>query len=545
MKTAALTALVLVVLLGGGAPRSQEISTDIFPSEDEIYEALRSGEISYQQYLILQEIAANGIDSTNRHLLDEIPNLSFFSRDTLSLATTLENEQETPFEASRELADSKPTVTGRFNQSLAAYADESSRSRSATGVNFRIGEAVSADIRIRRDYNNREYFAARSVTFRSGGVVREAVLGNFSRRYGLGTVFGHRGKLFSTSYDLNSNSFLFPEHGGGNGAAVLLSFGKFQLRGFGSVMRSDYTRLSSCGGMVQASGFFLKPAFIAGTTRLKNRTTGESIEDTKFAVTARHDYRRGYTAAEACWQVGESNALVALVTEGRHRFKKAEIKYAGWMYDDGYVDLAAGSKAAAMYHMQVFESVDRDYSTRRTGQQGLLVKTIVDLTDKIELANSLLYASFNADTVNTQWLAQASRKFGRLSLGVDFLSRGQTRSQDSITRRQIRLVARWRAKRLYLRTCAGYNAVTSERDFLSLLANLKYNLDSHCRIELWLNISEIQCGEGRINRCYAYARSSMSVAGSMTLGMKMSHTYNYASSTVHRTIVGCDLSCCF
>lgn len=541
MKTAALTALALVVLLWGGNASPQELATDIYPSEDEIYNALLTGEISYQQYLVLKDLITNGLDSTNRHLLDEIPNLSFFNIDSISLRTSLENDQQKPFETDT----SEPRLAGRIDQGFATYADESGRAKSITRMRLNFNKAVTADFKIRRDYNHRKYFAGRSITFHGEGVTREIILGNFSQRYGLGTVFGHRGKLFSISSDLDSDSFLFPEYGGRNGASVHLSFGKYQVRGLGSVIQSDHTRLSSWGGMIEVSDLPLMPTVAVGTTRLKNRSTGEFVEDTKLGVTGRYNYRRGYAALEMCWQTGESDGFAALVTEGRHRFRQAEIKYAGWRYEDGYVDLTGGGKAAAMYHNQVFESIDRDYSTKRNGQQGMLVKTVVDLSDRVELANSLLYASFNSDTTNTQWLAQLSRNFGDLSLSLDFLSRGRTRSENSTVSRQVRFVARWRAEKLYLRTYAGYNTQTSENDFVSLFVSLRYNLDSDCQFELWSNISEIDHSQGRINHWYAYAKSSISIAGRTALGMKLSHTYSRGTSTEHRTIVGIDLSCCF
>ena len=105
---AVLTALALVAATGGGDLHAQDLSTEIFPSEDELYQALLTGELSYRQYLILQEISQHGLDSSNIHLLDQIPNLSFFGIDTLSLRTSLEDEQQTPFETTSTLKVAMP-----------------------------------------------------------------------------------------------------------------------------------------------------------------------------------------------------------------------------------------------------------------------------------------------------------------------------------------------------------------------------------------------------------------------------------------------------
>ncbi|UCG62334.1 MAG: hypothetical protein JSV52_03350 [Candidatus Zixiibacteriota bacterium] len=546
MKTVALTAVVLVVLLGGGAPRSQEISTDIFPSEDEIYDALRSGEITYQQYLILREIAIDGINSTSRHLLDEIPNLSFFSVDTLALKTSLESEQETPFEDSREQTPIRRMVTGQFRQRYQRYAEDDDRSKSSTSVRMNINNIITADIEIRREYTGDARFVSRSIKYKSSrGPVREVVVGNFSRRFGLGTAFGYRGKLFGLARDLSGESLLYPDYGGFNGGLARLSFCGYEVQTLGSVVQSPYTRLSALGGMIRARNIPNRPALIVGVTRLKNRRTGEYVADNKLALNGHHDYGRGYSAVEVCWQGGERSTFGAVVAEGRHRFRQAEIRYAGWAYSDSYIDLSGGSKAAAIYHDQVYETVDREYTSKRFGQQGMLVKTVVDLSEKVELANSLLYASFNSDTANTQWLAQVSRKFGRASVGIDFLSRGETRSDFSSVRRQTRLITRWRLGNFYLRTYIGYNSHTVKRDFTSFFVNLKYNFDSYGQMELWSNVSEIDHNEGRIKRWYAFVRSRIEVMGGVSVALKLSHTYSAASEQEHRTIVGFDLSCCW
>lgn len=545
MRTALPTALVLVVLLWGGKTSSQELSTHVYPSEDEIYHALLADEITYQQYLVLQDIITNRLDSTNRHLLDEIPNLDFFKIDSASLKTSLETDQQAVFETDRDEVPSKKFVTGLVRRDFRRYADESGRVRSVSEGRINITDAVIADMKIRKDYDDDKYCAGRSVKFHGKGPMREVIIGNYSKRIGLGTVFGYRGKLFKTSSDLDGNSFLFPENGGQNGVVAHFCLGNYHVRGLGSAVRNEDTRLSSWGGTIQAERFPFEPSVTVGFTTLKNRVSGESVSDKKLALTGRHDYRRGYTTTEACWQMGEKGAFAAVVAEGRHRFRQAEIRYAGWRYNDDYIDLTGGSKAAAMYHDQMFEKIERDYPSKRTGQQGLLVKTIVDLTKKIELANSLLYASFNSDTTNTQWLAQISRKIRGFSAGVDFLSRGRKRGDIESVHRQVRFVIRWRTEKLYLRTYVGYNTATAERDILSFFAGLKYKFDSYGRIELWSNIAEIDHRSGRINRWYAFIRSSIDVIDGMAVALKLSHTYNRGGSTEHRTIVGLDVSCCF
>ena len=94
---ALLAALATLFSLVVASATAQELSTEVFPSEDELLEALHLGDISYDQYVLLREVARLGIDSASAHLLDEITNLSSFRRDRYSVRG-LEQEQRRPFE---------------------------------------------------------------------------------------------------------------------------------------------------------------------------------------------------------------------------------------------------------------------------------------------------------------------------------------------------------------------------------------------------------------------------------------------------------------
>ena len=55
---------LLLVLVITSAAVSQELSTEVYPSEDELYLALAAGDIDYHQFLILREAIRTGIDAT-------------------------------------------------------------------------------------------------------------------------------------------------------------------------------------------------------------------------------------------------------------------------------------------------------------------------------------------------------------------------------------------------------------------------------------------------------------------------------------------------
>lgn len=111
----------LILLLGELCP-AQELSTVVFPSEDEILEALRAGEIDYYQYQILMELSQYGIDADDLYLLDEIPNLWHIG-DVRGDTVSLESEQQAMFVGTRDAGKGlgEQFVTVIFNVSTAPH----------------------------------------------------------------------------------------------------------------------------------------------------------------------------------------------------------------------------------------------------------------------------------------------------------------------------------------------------------------------------------------------------------------------------------------
>ncbi|MEW6411770.1 MAG: hypothetical protein AB1483_04760 [Candidatus Zixiibacteriota bacterium] len=548
MKTALLTAMALVVLLGGGSLRTQDLSTTILPSEDEIIQALRSGEITYEQYVILLEIAVNGLDSSNIHLLDQIPNLGFFGLDSNSLASQLEQEQQIAFATDSASTAREPgIVIGRLRHSYYRYIEEFSGYNSQTKLDLRLRDRIYADLAFRRDYyDEEEILLSRSLSYRNPkSTVREILVGSFSRRFGMGTVYGYRGRLLSSSDGIDRESLMFPDYGGSNGGLVRVAAGGVDVQTVASVVRDDLFRLSSGASIVQFEQLPLKPSLLFGVNNLKNRETGESIDDLKYGLNVAHRYKRGRVGAEFVWQDGARSSPGAFVIEGRHRLHQAEIKYALWAYSDEFIDLSSGSKAAGLRHRDTLDEVAFQYNTKRSGQEGAMVKTVVDLSSRLEFANSALYASFNSDTINTQWLSELNLKLNRLTLSGNFLTKTQHRvgssSGTDVTHRQTRLVARYKTDRLYFRSHIGYDTETGEPGYVSLFTMLKYEFKSYIRVELWTNLTRIDLSEGRTNNWYAYVKNSFRVAGGLSVGAKVMHRYYRNYLDRHRTQILLDL----
>ena len=529
----ALAAVIVLTLVSMSPSFSEGPSIAVYPSEDELLEALRLGEIDSSQYLILQEIIVHGLDSTNVHLLDEIPNLSLFLADPKSLVTSLEKEQKAGF--------SKPAPrTGRpastFGYKYYQELEQEGRAQYRSFGRFRINDHFETVFKLHREYTGRERFVSRRLVYKNGrGRLKELVLGNFSRRLGAGTIFGHRGKLLEFSDRIDGESFLFPDYGGYNGLYTKVKFNYVETEALTSVNRDSDHTLISAGGMVSLTKLPLRPGVIIGVSRLKNRKTGERLHDVKYGLSSRYRYGDSYLGIELCGQAKEQDSWGGVVTEGRHRFRGAEVRYAGWAYADAYIDLTGGSKAGNLHHATALDAVDFSYSQKRSGQEGGMLKSIVLLAGDFEIINSILYAGRNRDTANVEFLSGLVRRFSRsCEIRLDYLNKTKKRVHNEVDQR-MRLETRIRTGNLSARSYIAYNTKSSRGDYISLFVNLKYLSPKAGSFEMWSNLARFNLREAAIDYWYAYIKSEQQLFMDVTAAMKLS--YSYSRSGKHRTVI--------
>lgn len=529
----ALAAVIVLSLLSVSLSFSQEPSTSVYPSEDELLEALRLGEIDYSQYLILQEIIVHGIDSTNIHLLDEIPNLSFFLTGPKSLVTSLEKEQKAGF---FKPAPRTGRPAGTFGYKYYQELEQEGRAQYRSSGRFRLNDHFEAAFKLHREYTGLERFVRRRLIYKNRqGRLKELVLGNISRRLGAGTIFGYRGKLLGFSGQLDGESFLFPDYGGYNGLYTRVKFNHVETEALTSINRDGDHTLISAGGMVSLTKLPLRPGVIIGVSRLKNRKTGERLEDVKYGLFSRYHYGDSYLSFELCGQTGEQASWGGFVTEGRHRFRGAEVRYAGWVYADAYIDLSGGSKTGNLYHVATLDAVDFSYSEKRSGQEGGMLKSIVLLAGDFEMINSILYAGRNRDTANVEFLSGLVRRSSRgCEIRLDYLNKMKKREHNEFDQ-WMRLETRIRTGNLSARSYIAYNTKSSRDDYVSLFVNLKYRSPKVGLIEMWSNLARFDLRDAVIDYWYAYIKSEQQLFMDVTAAMKLSHSYSRSGK--HRTVI--------
>ncbi len=542
MKTVRTLTVALVVLLSGGVGRAQQLSTAVFPSEDELYEALQNNEIDYYQYLILREIAQHGIDSNTQYLLDEIPNLLFIQSDSAGTLTALESEQAASFRGTNtEERFKRWQIRYGHYQSL----DDESRRQYRLAVATELNSSWRATFNINREYSGRERWVRRTVQYRnSRGMVRQLVLGSSSARLGLGTVIGYRGKLLGFSDQLNGESFLFPDYGGINGVYLDTRAAGIKTQIVGSVNRDETYALLTTGGMVsRASGRF-RPGVIFGMNRLRNRANGETLVDLKTAGNLYIRYGAGVINLEAAEQFADLRRSRAVVAEGKHRLSMAEIDYALWSYGRDYLDLSSGSKATWLTCREVVDPVGYELSTRRKGQTGILIRTVVQLETGWELANSAILARLNRDTSRTELFSSLRRQWSRkLSTQVDYLARNRERTgiggyREDFTRR-VRFEVRFAAGDLSLRSYIGYTTDNQQGDYVSLFGAIRGYLKGFGIVEAWSNISRLS---DSIEYWYMFFRYRQQLVDDITLAVKFATEYHSGGSDRFRPLLSVEIN---
>ena len=541
------TVVFFIIALSEGLVHSQDLSTSIFPSEDELYEAFSLGEISFDQLIRLTEIAISGVDSASLHLLEEIPNLSLLNLRRDSVRTTLESEQSALVTGKAPVpANSSSPLSGLITHRYYQDLEDDSRNKYQTSARVGFGD-FNAEIRLQRNYGGREGITGRTVSYQpEKGLIREFRFGSFSRKFGLGTVIGYRGKLFACSDEIDSESFLFPDYGGQNGLYARFRAAGLEVQSLLSIQRDACYRLATSAVMLSRSGGSIRPAVIVAWNTLKNRISERSINDYKFGLNWRYEYRHGRNNTELSMQAGEENSFAGLVTEGRHRFEGTEVRYALWSYADKYVDLAGGGKAAGLSRAKYLNNVDFDYSSRRAGQTGGILKTIVELASNLELTNSFLYAALGSDTANLQWLCGMTRRTGNGSrITLDHLRKTKRRVRDGIvgdsTSTRTRLESRFRTGKTQLRIFAAWNSRDGAGDFITLFLVASRTTANHGELQIWAKVDRISTSDLNVDYWYAYLKNEIYLLKNLNLSTKLSHTYQGHYEDSNRTTVSLEM----
>lgn len=522
-----LVATLMLLVLIGQAGMGVELSTSVYPTEDELLEALRSGEIGPTRFLELRDILYRGIDSASEYLWDEVPNLDVVRSTKLLVLTALQREQRLAFQGSaKQQNDLSGYVRSRVLQELSG----DSRYRLRTSARIITPNRLEARFQFDRNLARQTRVVERSLRYKQRkGWLREVILGSFSRRLGLGSVYGYRGRIAVNDNNFE-NSLLYPDFGGNNGIYASMRFQSVQAQLLASRMQYIDHTITATGATLARKGRLFDISGQLGYSRVSRRHSSNRFEMISYAINSQHRYRSGQVQFEITRQAGEATGWSALLFEGSHSFRQSQIIYAGWSYADRFIGLTAGGKSGHVSRLFHLPSVDLSYRDRRRGQEGGLLKTVVDLTSRWSLANAFLYSSVDADSSRFQWLsAIMNHRSTGLSWRLDHLLEiGQSLPFDASGRRhrsRTRLELRYHKDKLAFRAFVGYTTKPDMKDYMSAFVRVRLTTISRGEFELWSNVSRLALESFSIDRWYAYVRVVQQFISGMSLSLKLSNAY--------------------
>ncbi len=531
--------LLIVIGLCSAAP-GQELSTEVIQSEEELYLWWRQGVIDSVEYERLREILLSGIDSTTAHWLDYIPNLSWFTPLPAELDTRLEQQQRQVFEQERPQPGRR--FPGRFRYRLNHRLDRTDRTRQRFWLNFDSGSDWRVSVQLQRGSDGIERVANRAVHWRQAdrGWLREIVVGNYSRRLGLGTVIGYRGKLIDGARGWSGEALLYPDYGGSNGMFVKGRLGDYSVSTLLSRHRDDQLDLTTAASEFARAVGRLRPRLVVAYNNLGRHGTDSSLGDVKLSLGGRYRYSGGYLDAEGAVQLDSRSGPCAVIFEGKHHFSQAQVEYAGWGYSDDFIDLSSGSRAAVMSHRDSLGPVGYAITTRRQGQEGVLVRTILLPAKDWRLSSSVLAASFDRSFVNLQLLATLSCDVRRtFSVQLRYLSRTRRRPDHSgrTTQQHVQLDGQWAARNLDLRSWIAYNTSDDRADYLSLSGDMKMDEQRLGKVHLSGRLAELDAQSLQIIRWYAFAALTQPAFEGIDFAVRLTHQYDRRSASPHLNMI--------
>ncbi|MBI5266070.1 MAG: hypothetical protein HY851_02445 [candidate division Zixibacteria bacterium] len=532
---------VLVLLFGlliFGTASAQEVSTEVLPSEDELLDALINGEIEYDVYLTLTDLLINGVDTSQLYMFDNIPGLP--APRSTSRRSLLENEQVRALVGgNRPPAGGQGSIRYRYGQEL----EDAGRGRYRAVSRYALTPNIEGALSMAREYSGRERILSRSldVRFDSSNIVRRMTLGSFRERFGLGTAIGYRGKLLSSSNQLNGESMLVPDWGGYNGVRLEMT-----RSGFNSTVLASYNRDSSHTLFtLGARGTYrlgaVNPTAILATHRLANRQSGTRVSVYNAAVNLSGDGDFGRYALEICSQTGWQKAE-AIVIETEFDRGPGDIMLSGWAYSRRFLDLASGSRAAGLSRTEEIEPVDFQFARKRAGQFGALVKTKYQLGTMTRLLLDGMIAARVTDTSTAQGLFGVEHRISSgHALRGDIMYKSNVRlGEPEKVHRRGRIEWQWQASDWRARSAVGFTNESSSGEYWSLVVSITRSIDQNERWQIWSNWRRIS--HGHIDYWYGYLSFMQPFQKRISGGVKFSDTYNRSSVNHHSPALTLELA---
>lgn len=531
MKTVLCITVVLLLYFLTDFTQGQTLGSEIYPTEDELYEAFLIGQIDYQTYLNLQEIFLTGIDSTEMYLIEEIPNINYFQKYDSGEHSDLEEEQTRPY-LSAQIGVPKDELSGSVNWKRDQKLDKSGHDRSRIYIKSQLSPNWSFKLNGNDEYLGHQEFSYRSLNYNSQrGMIRKLIIGNFTTRFGLGLTVGYRGRMFDKDYFSAEETLLFPDYGGFNGLYAEGGPRKNRVKWLLHYDKNDTTKIrSSALHLSKRYGLYRIEGTLMGSV-VNNRLTQKEFRQYQIGLLLGYSGDEIEIAIEAALPKNNSNkssknnqAAVAEMTYKRNDFS---YKFSAWYYGQNYINLFGGGRSGDLYRTVEIEAVEFDYRDRRNNQRGFLVRTSTSLSDQTNADMSLsIYGSSRYERFVEMQTSLEKTISKRTRLRIYYEMYRKEKSGQVSTENRLKLEYNYKSRQFSLKSFFGYTYENAQKQYLSQLFSLKVKNKILKEIEFWVNFGRINIETSNIDYFYCYIKEMAEITETISIAVKYRYRYN-------------------
>jgi hypothetical protein len=367
--------------------QAQEISSEVYETEEDLREGLESGALTLDQYLELLDLIKAKVKPTS----EEADKLFFVPGVSSGDVTEIQSEEKKDLllnqRASPFLSDSqkrKPRLSGKFVWRF--YEEFQGSEKTDSYLRLEIADKDNFIWRMDADKTTDQDFRIRkrSLEFFHPRYSTQVILGNFDKRIGLGLNVGYHPRFgYSSSSDLKAkDSFLYPTLGRYNGIYAQSEFDFFSLVAFYSKNKQEKIEDQITAFDLNLLTRGVKVGLCVSEGKLKNIENKGTFKDDCRSLHFDWKLRSIKLSGEYALLSNKKSGRAADIHSSRPPYR---VEFSWWSYDDGFVHPFGGGLSNPDYETRYLEEIDYDYRSRQAGERGIFFKSRYELFDRLNL----------------------------------------------------------------------------------------------------------------------------------------------------------------
>ncbi len=506
----------------------QNASFDVYPSDEELFDAYVRGDIDYTTYQNLLDLLESGIDSSNLYLLEEIPNLNYFTDNRLKDYQGLEKEQSEAFISGGSSFRGKPT--GTFVIKRYQDLDETASGSNRYIIRSAVAPGWSFQGRMNEDTGQNREWLERSLVYRGDqGLIKKMAIGNFPARYGLGLSVGYRGRVLNKNFVKWHDFFLYPDNGGFNGVYIEAGRSRDAVKLMVHNDRNDSVRVQTVAASLMRRFRALKLEGIFTASEISNSQLQSKYSWYQVGSFVKYQKDPLVFGMELAFPQKSNELIGAVLMESEYRTKAVTLLMSFWKYSNDYLNLTGGGRSGPYSRAAFIDTVDFHYHDRRSDQAGILFKGVSALIDKISYHFS--FSTSGRDRY-LRYLSAQSGVDWAVSNGsvvrIEYRYRDQNDSTGQEYDHQVRTELKTEVRGISARTYLGYDFDRQGNKYLSYFVRARRSFRGLGETELWLNAAKINMKSGKLDYLYSYLREGIAIIKNFEMAVKYSYRYSRA-----------------